>query len=208
MGIKLQEAGIKFCILEKQPDLGGAWHSNQYPGARCDVTSSLYQYSFFMNPNWSEGKASAKEIKGYLENAARQFNIYNSIKFNVCVRSVVWNEDAGEWLIKVEGSNEVLSATHVVSACGALRQPNIPKVQLVTDMGDLPTSCLLHILQIEGADRFTGKSFHSSRWDHTFNYKNKKVAVIGTSSTAVQIVPEIIDDVKSLHVFQVGHFCS
>ena len=183
MGIKLKKAGIPFKIIEKSSDVGGTWWDNRYPGCACDVWSFVYQFSFFQNPNWSCFVAPANEISEYLRKTAKHYNLYENINFNTSVEKAVWDEVSKSWKIFMNKQNEELVATHLVSGCGVLRKPNFP---------DIP-----------GIEMYEGKSFHSQQMPPNMNtYKGKRVAVIGSAASAVQICPAIVDHVKELYVFQ------
>jgi len=181
MGVKLKNAGIKFQILEKDSEVGGTWSANKYPGCRCDVWSVLYQLSFFFNPNWSTYQCPANEIRNYQKTLVAHFGLQNHIRLNTGVKRAVWDQDRCIWIIETDTS-ETLEATHLISGCGVLRTPNIP--------------------DFKGIEKFKGKVFHSAQWDVKHNYKNQKVALIGSGASAVQIAPAIVDTVDQLYVFQ------
>ena len=181
MAIKLKEAGIRFRLIEKEEQVGGTWYHNHYPGSRCDVYSCLYQFSFFQNPFWSCNTAPAPEIKNYLQTAIKEYKLERHITLGTKVKSAFWNDTAKLWTVKAD-NGEVFNVTHLVSGCGVLRKPLIPK--------------------FKGRERFEGLTCHSSRWTKDIDLKGKRVALIGTGASAVQIAPEIVDKVKSLHVFQ------
>ena len=181
MGIKLKEAGIPFRILEKSAEIGGTWHVNKYPGCACDVYSPLYQSYYYMNPDWSTYVCSSNEIRDYLKKLVHHFGLESYISTNTQVKSANWNEDTNTWWIETE-HGENIRANVLISGCGILRHPYIPK--------------------FKGLQNFTGKMFHSSEWDESYDYTGKNVALIGSGATAVQIAPAIIDEVKNLHVFQ------
>ena len=183
MGIKLKEAGIPFKIIEKSSDVGGTWWDNRYPGCACDVWSNVYQFSFFQNPNWSCLVVPADEISEYLRKTAKHYNLYDHISFNTSVERAMWNEDDKSWKVFMNNQDEAIIATHLVSACGVLRRPNLP---------DIP-----------GIETFQGKSCHSQQMKADIDlYKGKRVAVVGSAASAVQICPAIVDHVKELYVFQ------
>ena len=183
MGIKLKKAGIPFKIIEKSPEVGGTWWDNRYPGCACDVWSSVYQFSFFQNPNWSCLVVPANEISEYLRQSAKHFNIYEHISFNTAVEKAVWDKENQNWKISLNNQNEEVIATHLVSACGVLRKPNLP--------------------DIRGREMFKGESFHSQEMSPNLeNYAGKRVAVVGSAASAVQICPAIVDQVSELYVFQ------
>lgn len=181
MAIRLRQEGIRdFLVLEKEPDLGGTWWANTYPGAACDVPSHLYSYSFAPNPSWSRSFSPQAEILDYLRDCADRFGVRQHIRFRHEVRSLRWDDDASVW--HVDTSHGGLTADVVVAGFGPLSVPSLP---------DIP-----------GLDGFRGTLFHSARWDHDHDLTGERVAVIGTGASAIQFVPEIQPQVGQLHVFQ------
>merc|ERR1712156_1049935 len=180
VGAKLKKKGVPFSILEAASDVGGTWQHNFYPGAACDVWTTLYQFSFFQNPNWSRFVASAKEIKEYLVSFGHHFDLYPHIKFNTRVLSATWLEDTSNW--EVTTDRETLRCKILISAVGALHKPKLP---------DIP-----------GVGTFDGPCWHTSEWDHTVPLSGKKVGIIGSAASAVQVVPAIANHVGELRVFQ------
>ncbi|WP_372366347.1 flavin-containing monooxygenase [Candidatus Uabimicrobium sp. HlEnr_7] len=182
MAIQLQKAGINdYCIFEKTDGISGTWHKNDYPGASCDIPSYLYCYSFELNPNWSSVYPTQSEIKKYVEQCVEKYQIKSQIHFGKSICRACFDEEKAIWkLITVEGTE--ISARVVVSACGLLDTPNIP--------------------DIEGLKNFRGTVFHSSRWNHNDNLANKKVAIIGSAASAVQISPQVAPAVEKLNIFQ------
>ncbi|WP_439100313.1 flavin-containing monooxygenase [Congregibacter sp.] len=182
MGIKLRERGITdFVILEKSPQVGGTWYDNTYPGACCDVASVLYSYSFAPNPDWSHKFSPHHEIRAYFQRCAEEFGLLSHLRLSAEVADAQWQEDSGLWEITL-ADGETLSARSLVSGLGQLNLPNIP---------DFP-----------GRDTFEGHSFHSARWDHDYDLKGKRVAVIGNAASALQFIPHIAKEVEQLHVYQ------
>lgn len=182
MGIKLRERGIRdFVILEKSSAVGGTWHDNSYPGACCDVPSVLYSYSFAPNPDWSHKFSPQAEIKAYFERCADRFGLRPHLRLETPVERADWQEEQGLWRVTLD-SGEVLESRAVVSALGQLNLPNIPG--------------------FPGAERFSGHSFHSARWDHEYDLKGKRVAVIGNAASALQFIPQIAKQVAQLHIYQ------
>ncbi len=182
MGIKLLEAGIDdFAILEKNEGVGGTWRDNNYPGAACDVQSHLYSFSFAPNPKWSRQFGEQAEILAYLEGVTDEYGLRPFIRFETEVVGARYHEARGIWSVET-GSGETLRARAVVSGCGPLNRPMIPN--------------------IAGLDDFDGALFHSARWDHDVDLHGKRVAIIGTGASAIQVVPAIVDEVESLTVFQ------
>jgi len=182
MAIKLKQAGHDdFVILEKGASSGGCWRENSYPGAACDVPSLLYSFSFEPKTDWSRAFAPQPEIEAYLQHCENKYQLSNKIQFNSEVVNAVFDAEAGRWLLTTVTGQQI-SARIFISACGQLSQPAIP--------------------QLKGIENFNGKVMHSARWDHEYNLKGKKVAVIGTGASAIQFVPEIAHEVESLHVMQ------
>jgi len=169
VGAKLKKKGVPFTILEAAGEVGGTWHHNSYPGAACDVWTTLYQFSFFQNPNWSRFVAPAKEIQEYLVSFANHFSLYPHIQFNTRVLSATWNEDTSDW--EVNTATQTLRCKIFLSAVGALHKPSLP---------DIP-----------GIGSFEGPSWHTAQWDHSVSLEGKKVGIIGSAASAVQVVPAI-----------------
>ena len=178
--IKLQGAGFEdYVVYEKADRLGGTWRENTYPGIACDVPSHLYSYSFAPNPDWSHQFAPGDEIETYFERVAADHGVTPKIRFGEQVTGVEWRD--GRWHLTT-GTGRTDEADVVIAATGVLHQPRLP--------------------DIAGLDRFGGPCFHSSRWDHGAEIDGKRVGIIGTGSTAVQITSAIVDRVGHLDVFQ------
>jgi cation diffusion facilitator CzcD-associated flavoprotein CzcO len=181
MGIQLAAAGHDFTIFDRADGFGGTWRNNTYPGAACDVPSHFYSYSFALNPRWSKTFAQQPEILAYLERVAADHGLTEHLLGNTLVTELRWDGHAQKWSIETaDGATYEFDA--VVSAVGMLDVPNIP--------------------EIPGADRFRGRAFHSSNWDHTRSLAGERVASIGTGASAIQYVPEIAADAAHLTVFQ------
>jgi cation diffusion facilitator CzcD-associated flavoprotein CzcO len=179
--IKLEEAGFDdFAVLEKADRLGGTWRDNTYPGCGCDVPSSVYSFSFAQNPDWSRGFAEQPEIQAYLERTAHEHGVMERIQFGTEVLDATWSGDERRWHLSTTAG--AYSARVVIAGAGPLHEPNLP---------DLP-----------GLDRFEGTAFHSARWNHDHDLGGRRVAVIGTGSSAIQFVPEIQPHVEQLYLFQ------
>lgn len=180
MGIRLRESGVEsFVILEKAERVGGTWRENTYPGVACDVPSHLYSYSFAPNPDWSRVFSPGGEIWRYCEDTAAERGLAEHLRFGAEVRSLRYENK--RWCIDL-GSGEQIVAEVVVSALGGLHIPNVP---------DFP-----------GLDSFRGAFFHSARWEHDREFRDKQVAVIGSGASAVQIVPELAKRAAQVTVFQ------
>lgn len=178
--IKLREAGIAdLVIYEKADRLGGTWRDNTYPGLSCDVPSHLYTYSFEPNPDWSHRFSPGAEIQAYFEKVATKYDVEPLITYNAEVTRAVYED--GKWRLEIkDGRTDVVDI--VLTATGVLHHPVYPK--------------------IDGLDSFAGACFHSARWDHGVPLAGRRVGIIGTGSTGVQILPAIVDEVASISLFQ------
>ncbi|AKF04090.1 flavin-containing monooxygenase [Sandaracinus amylolyticus] len=182
MGVQLQRAGIeRFRIFEKAHDVGGTWRENTYPGAACDIPSHLYSFSFAPNARWTRSYSRQPEILEYLRATAREHGLYPHITFGAEIDDARWDTTTGTWTIRAK-SGETVRARSLVLGCGGLHIPQYPS--------------------IEGRDSFAGPSWHSATWRHDVDLRGKRVAVIGTGASAIQLVPQIAKDVARLHVFQ------
>jgi cation diffusion facilitator CzcD-associated flavoprotein CzcO len=182
MAIQLQKAGMHdFVILEKQPGLGGTWWDNTYPGAHVDVPSPVYSFSFAPNPDWSRRFASAPEIQAYMQALAERHGLLSRIRFGTRLADARFDEASGQWNFTTE-QGDALRSRFFVCSTGPLNQPRWP---------DIP-----------GLADFQGQRLHSARWDHGVPIDGRRVAVIGTGSTASQLVPPIAARAARLHVFQ------
>jgi cation diffusion facilitator CzcD-associated flavoprotein CzcO len=181
MGYRLKQAGMHdFAILERASGVGGTWWWNTYPGCQCDIPSHLYSFSFAPNPDWTRTYPLQGEIQDYLRGCAERFGLVPHIRFGHEVTRATWDEDAARW--ELETAAGKLTARVLIGGQGGLSEPR---------MADIP-----------GLETFAGPSFHSAQWDHSVDLRGKKVAVIGTGASAIQIVPTIQPDVERLHVFQ------
>ena len=180
--IRLQQAGIRdIVILERAADVGGTWRDNQYPGAACDIPSNLYSYSFDQNPDWSRSFSGSTEIFEYIKAMVERFDLAQYIRFNQNVTDLAYDDQHGLWRASTE-SGEQFSARAAVMAHGPLSNPSYP--------------------DIAGIDRYQGHKIHSAAWDHDYDFRGKKVGVIGTGASAIQIIPELVKDAQKLTVFQ------
>ncbi len=181
-GVYLKRAGIQdFVILEKADKVGGTWRENTYPGAACDVPSHLYSYSFEPNPSWSRAYGGQAEILAYLEHVADKYALRPHLKFGQHVDNARFDEATGTWHLTT-AAGEKLEARTLLLGNGALHIPALP---------DIP-----------GLGTFRGTTFHSAKWDHSYDLRGKRVAVIGTGASAIQFVPEIAPKVAHLDVYQ------
>jgi cation diffusion facilitator CzcD-associated flavoprotein CzcO len=179
--IRLQQRGIgDFVVLERADTLGGTWRDNRYPGAACDVPSHLYSFSFAPNPSWSRWYSPQPEIREYLERCATEFGIRARLRFGHEVRRIDWDESARRWRVQTFRGEYV--AQFVVAAPGPLSEPKMP---------DLP-----------GLESFGGRMFHTARWPADLDLTGKRIAVIGTGASVIQVVPAIQPLASRLVVFQ------
>lgn len=182
MAVRLRQQGQHdLMIFEKADSLGGTWRDNTYPGCGCDVPSDLYSLSFEQNPDWSQTYASQQEILAYLRRVAARHRVEESIRFGTEIVSLRWNEQHHHWQLTAADGHR-FTATVVISGMGGLHIPAVP--------------------ELPGQDRFAGTSFHTARWRHDVDLAGKRVAIIGTGASAVQIIPEIAPHVARLTVFQ------
>ncbi|MFJ8585918.1 flavin-containing monooxygenase [Streptomyces sp. NPDC093595] len=182
--VRLRREGITdFVVLERADSVGGTWRDNSYPGCACDVPSHLYSFSFAPNPDWPRTFSGQEHIRAYLEHVTDTFRLRSHIRFGHEVRMMRWDNDALHW--EIETTRGTLTADVVVSATGPLSDPRIP---------DIPG--------LAGFEAAGGKVFHSARWDHDYDLAGKRVAVIGTGASAIQIVPSIQPRVGRLTLFQ------
>lgn len=180
-GIQLKKAGYSFLILERADDIGGTWRDNQYPGIAVDITSFTYSYSFEQNPNWSRVFAKGNELYDYANACVDKYNIRENFRFNLDVEKAVFDEKNALWTVFAKDGKKFRSNI-LISATGALTDPKYP--------------------EIKGIDSFKGKLIHTARWDKNYDLNGKKVAVIGTGATSVQLVPTIAPMLNQLYVYQ------
>ncbi|MFE7417022.1 flavin-containing monooxygenase [Rhodococcus sp. NPDC057529] len=181
LAVQLRRSGeTDFVMLERAGDVGGTWRDNTYPGAACDIQSHLYSYSFRPNAHWSRVYATQPEIRRYLQDTAREEGIYPHIHFNSTVTDAVWDDADAMWTVTTPTG--IFTAPVLVSAAGHLSDPAYP--------------------DIDGIGGFAGEIFHSARWNHDADLTGKRIGVIGTGASAIQIVPEIQKVAGHLTVFQ------
>ena len=183
MGIALRAAGIDdFVLVERADSIGGTWRDNDYPGLAVDVPAQAYQFSFALNPDWERTFATGAEVLRYVHRVADNHDIVRHVRTGTDITARTWDEEQQCWRLEVNGGPTEITATYVVSAIGAFVDPKP--------------------VDIEGIDDFEGKVLRSVGWDHDYDLADKRVAVIGTGASAVQIVPEIADRVAHLDVYQ------
>ena len=180
--IQLRKAGVhNIVILERATEVGGTWRDNQYPGAACDIPSNLYSFSFAPNPNWSRSYSGSREILAYVHSLVNDFGLQDLIQYHQNVTRVDLDESQGVWHIQTD-SGKVWKGKTVIMASGPLANASFPNIR--------------------GIENFKGKKIHSARWDHDYDFTGKRVAVIGTGASAIQIIPELVKKVDKLKVFQ------
>jgi cation diffusion facilitator CzcD-associated flavoprotein CzcO len=165
-------------VFERGERIGGVWHHNTYPGAACDVPSHLYEFSFAPNPRWSRRFAPGEEIQAYLEDVARRYGVFDRIRTGTSVERAAW--DGRRWVLETSAGRH--EADVLITACGQLSNPKLPA--------------------ITGLETFRGPAFHTARWDHDVDLRGKRVAVVGTGCSAIQVVPAIQPIVEHVDVYQ------
>ncbi len=184
LGVALNRLGIPYTIVDKEDEIGGTWYVNRYPGCGVDTPNHSYSYSFGPRNRWTRYFSQQQEILDYLKNIADQFGVREHVRLNTRLTSSRWDETTKRWISTLEtpdGPREVSSAI-LVSAIGQLNDPSMAS--------------------FKGAENFAGEIFHSARWPEGLDLKGKRVAVIGTGATAMQLVPNIADEVASVTVYQ------
>lgn len=183
--IKLKQAGLDgeedIVILERGDRVGGTWRDTTYPGASCDIPSLLYSFSFVQNPSWSRTYSPAAEICDHLEHLATRFDLRRHIRFGQTVNGLSFDESSGLWTATTAQRKRFRART-VVLASGPLSEASFP--------------------DIRGIDRYAGHKIHSARWDDDYDFTGRRVGVIGTGASAVQIVPELVKRADFVKVFQ------
>lgn len=182
LAIALKRAGRDdFVVLEAADALGGTWRDNHYPGCACDVPSHLYSYSFAPNPRWSRVFAPQREILAYLEGCATRYGLHRHIRYGAEVTDAAWDAATATWTVTTRAGARH-TARHLALGVGGLSRPAIPA--------------------IEGLETFAGPAFHTARWDHGVDLAGKRVAVVGTGASAIQVVPQLAPRVAALDLYQ------
>ena len=181
LAAKLKQAGINsFTVCEKSPRVGGTWWDNQYPGAEVDVASHMYSFGF-VPYDWSRTHARQAELHGYLEHVVDKYDLWSHFRLETTVEDASWDDQLHSYHVRLKGGEE-LRAHVLVSAVGMLSNPRYP--------------------EWPGLEDFKGIKFHTARWEHGVDLTDKRVAIVGTGSTATQIVPELAPLVSELYLFQ------
>ncbi|MCB0941673.1 MAG: NAD(P)/FAD-dependent oxidoreductase, partial [Mycobacterium sp.] len=181
MAIELQQRGVDFLILEKAGEVGGTWRDNSYPGCACDIPAHLYSFSFEPKADWTYMWSFQPEILDYLKGVADKHGLHRYIRFGAHVERAHWDDSEYRWHVYTKDGQEYVTQ-FLISGAGALHIPSVP--------------------DIDGLADFTGAAFHSAQWDHSVDLTGKRVAVVGTGASAIQIVPEIVDRVGQLQLYQ------
>lgn len=181
---RLRQAGIDFVVVDKNDDVGGTWLENRYPGCRVDNPNHNYSYSFAQRHDWPFYYSTQDVLLDYFRDCADEFGIRDSIRFRTAVESAAWSDTDRRWSVVVAGADgrETIEVDAVISAVGQLNRPVLP--------------------EIEGLETFLGPAFHSARWDPAVDLAGKRVGVIGTGASAMQLIPEIAPRVARLDVYQ------
>ncbi len=178
----LDRAGISdYLLVEQGEGFGGTWYWNRYPGIAVDIPSFSYQYSYAKRTSWSRVYAPGAELRDYAERCAERFRLHNRVRFGTKITAATFDEEDHRWHLETD-RGDAITARHVIDATGVLTQPKLP--------------------EIEGVETFAGVTMHTARWDHEQRLTGKRVAVIGTGASAVQLIPAIASDVEQLTVFQ------
>ena len=180
--IMLDRAGFgDYLVIEEGDGFGGAWHWNTYPGVGVDIPSFAYQFSFEQVTGWSRLYAPGEELKAYSEHCVDKYDVRRRSRLNTRVEGIEFDDAVGTWVVRLSGG-ETLTARYVITATGVLTQPKKP--------------------EITGVEDFAGEVMHTARWNHDLDLTGKRVAIIGTGASAVQVIPTIAGEVEHLTVFQ------
>lgn len=185
LGAQLTRLGVRYTIIEKNSEVGGTWWENRYPGCGVDTPNHAYSYSHGTRPKWTRYFSLRDEIENYLIRCATEFGVREHIRFETSVAAATWDPTAARWAVNIaaaDGREETISARILVTAVGVLNHPKLPP--------------------IEGVDDFTGEMFHSARWPDSADLTGRRVAVIGTGASSMQLTPSIADKVAELTIYQ------
>ncbi len=180
--IMLDKAGLgNYLIIEAGSDVGGTWFWNTYPGIAVDIPSFSYQFSFEQRPDWSRTYAPGHELRAYADHCVRKYGLRPKIRFNTNVLDARFDDEDGLWRVELDSGDSV-NARFLINASGVMTIPRLS--------------------EIDGVDAFAGRTVHTARWDHNLDLAGKRVAIIGTGASAVQVIPQIAPIAKQLNVFQ------
>jgi cation diffusion facilitator CzcD-associated flavoprotein CzcO len=182
LAARLRQTGHdSFVVLDRADEVGGTWRANTYPGVCCDIPSHLYSFSWAPNPDWTRRYPAQPEILRYIRRLVAEQGLREHLRLNTDVTGARFDAATARWRIRTAGGTE-LEAKVLIPACGQLSVPHVPR--------------------FEGLEEFGGERWHSAGWNHDFDLYGKRVAVIGSGASAIQIVPAIADRTARLHVFQ------
>jgi 4-hydroxyacetophenone monooxygenase len=184
--VQLERLGLRYTVLERQADVGGTWQLNRYPEARVDTSSYMYQFKFEKNYPWTEYFASRDETRRYIRHIAEKYGIIKNLRFEREVVAAKWDEDDAVWTVttrRADGSEDQLRANFIITGSGLFATPNLEP--------DIP-----------GIGDFRGRIFHTAQWDRDYDIDGKRIALIGTGSTGVQLMPALAEAAKQLTVYQ------
>ena len=170
-------------LLEAKEELGGTWRENTYPGVAVDIPSISYSFSFETDYPWTRHYAPGHQIQAYVKHCVQKYGVGKHIRYGSKVQRSEFNAQTNTWSTHLD-TGEVIRSRYLIAATGLLSQPKLPK--------------------IPGLESFAGKSMHTARWDHDYALQGKRVAIIGTGASAVQIIPSIAPKVAHLSVFQLS----
>ena len=180
--IALRKLGYdNFVVLEREDDLGGTWHVNRYPGLAVDIPSTTYSYWFEPNPNWSRLFAPGAELKRYADDVADKYDVRRHMRFSTSVESARWDSDSETWHVAT-ADGRTLTTRFLITATGFLSQPHTP---------DIP-----------GITEFDGRLIHTTDWDDGYDFTDRRIGLIGTGATAVQLIPKLAERVADMTVYQ------
>lgn len=184
MSVRLQRLGVRHVLVEKSTSVGGVWRENTYPGCAVDTPNHSYSFSFAPPNRWSRFFAPQPELREYMQRSADDFGVTPHVRFGTSVVAARWVDDCGKWEVDFDGvqGRRTERFSFLITAIGQLHVPRQPK--------------------IPGLEAFAGDAFHTAQWPDGFDPKGKRVAIIGTGATSMQIVPAIVDHVAALSIFQ------
>ena len=181
MAIRLKQAGEdNFVVLERDEGIGGTWWANTYPGCQCDIPSHLYSFSFAPNPNWTRAYPEQPELRAYLNECVERYGVGEHIRCDCEVLQATWEEHETRWHLRTTQGEH--TASIVIGAMGGLSEPSVPG--------------------IPGLAEFSGVAFHTARWNHAHELRGRRVAIVGTGASAIQVAPRIQQQVRQLTIFQ------
>lgn len=182
--VQLDRLGIRYQVVERQADIGGTWQLNDYPDARVDISSFLYQFKFEKNYPWQSYFATRDELKQYFDHIVDKYEIRSRIRLGTSVTSAAWSDADKKWRLELLGpaGAETVRSNVVISCSGLFSTPNLP--------------------QIPGIEKFAGKMFHTTAWDREYDYAGKRIVLIGTGSTGCQLMPRLAQTAEKVTVIQ------